>query len=46
MDKPKIKIRISKQRIDAGLKDPIMDKAKGIVIEAKIREKGIIQKNK
>jgi hypothetical protein len=46
MDKPKIKIRISKQRIDTGLKDPSMDKAKGVIIENKIREKGIIQKNK
>ena len=46
MDKPKIKIRISKQRIDSGLKDPIMNKVKGDVIESKIREKGIIQKIK
>lgn len=46
MDKPKIKIRISKQRIEAGLKEPMMSKAKAVMIESKIREKGIIQKNK
>jgi hypothetical protein len=44
--KPKIKIRVSKERMDAGLKDPSMKKAKGVMIEAKIREKGIIQKKK
>ena len=43
---PKIKIRISKQRIGEGLKDSSMKKAKGVMIESKIREKGIIQKKK
>lgn len=46
MDKPKIKIRVSKQRIDYGLKDPMMTKAKGVMIESKMREKDIIKKIK
>ena len=43
---PKIKIRISKARIDSGLKNPVMKKAKGIIIENKIRAKAVIQKKK
>ena len=43
---PKIKVRVSKARIDVGLKDPIMKKAKGFIIENKIRANSAIQKKK
>ena len=43
---PKIKIRVSKTRINAGLKDPIMQKTKSIILEKGIREKSVIQKKK
>ena len=44
MVQPKVKIRVSKERIDAGLKDPNMQKAKGKIIEMEIRKKDIIKK--
>lgn len=43
---PKIKVRISKVRIDTGLKDVNMQKAKSAILENKIRTKAIIQKKK
>jgi hypothetical protein len=44
MVQPKVKVRISKTRIDAALKDPDMLKAKGKAIEIDIRKKDSIKK--
>jgi len=45
MIKPiKVRIRVSKERIDSGLKDPDMIKAKGKIIEIDIRKKDTIKK--